>query len=247
MNYRTTVPSYAKETFHSDPKWDSYVNRPKAESDVPDGADYSRETDATWAQELNRCSDPNDEYVKSLVEDTFPKGYMTRKGWIDLFSRKGNRLFLTLAFHYCYTEQQVLGAVKFFIKALNKALWRRSFGTESSFFVRGYAAVEPHVISPKKRGYLHTHLVLDYQPQMANLITMTKAVLDAASHVKSGKSHMLAFDGIDLRPVYDPRGLAVYLTKCFVTRQWANGDNLFFIDREGPLGLVLPSRNMMDY
>lgn len=236
-----TLQRKVTERFFNDPKFDALARQSSQ-------ATYSLKDDATWIEEYEKCENPNDEYVLSLEQDHFSRSYQMRGGWIDLICQGDGRFFVTLAFRFGYADQQVLRALKFLIKAVNKAIWGRPFGNEADFFIRGFAAAEPHVISPTQRGYLHFHLLLNHQPKLRDTAYLTDVLMSEIRHVKSGKTQMIVPGSVDVREAWQMSSLAVYMTKCFDTRQWNDGNNLFFIHQNGPLGVVLPgSRNIMDY
>jgi hypothetical protein len=237
----TTSTTKVSERFFNDTKWDALAGQLAHES-------YSLRKDATWIEEYRNCCNPNDPYVLSLDQAPFSPSYLMRGGWIDLIRQGNGRFFVTIAFRDEYSDQQVMRALKLLIKAVNKSIWGRRYGREPDFFIRGFAAAEPHVISPTQRGYLHFHLLLDDQSIVRDATYLKEVLLNEIRHVKSGKTQMIVPGSVDVREAWNMTGLAVYMTKCFYTRQWGNGSNLFFIHQNGPLGIVLPSsRNIMDY
>jgi hypothetical protein len=134
----------------------------------------------------------------------------------------------------------MIDSLKFYIKTIN----RQVFGPrwkDSGRSISGTCVAEPHEMSPEFRGNLHFHVVLAYQSEIEDIDGFREKVIKAAFYVTDRLGRQMIDESVlDVQPIWDMRGLAVYLTKSIHTHQWRWGDNMFFIHDGWLDGFAVP-------
>jgi len=178
-------------------------------------------------------------YLQQLDAMKFSVAYREKAGIVQLLSRHNSHLFATIAFRDRIRDSAVLGGCSHLMHRLNRSIFGSSRRDERECLT-GYAVLEPHTKRRQHEGYLHAHFVFDANARVTPDIleyALLEEVVGVRSLVKTKREPLgrrLIEDGsIDVRPVTGRRGLAVYLTKCIGSRQWAGSANVMLIGKEG--------------
>jgi len=165
----------------------------------------------------------------------------SHKLWEKVLSKGNYTIFMTVAFAHRYADKTSLDGVNFLLKVLNRGIWGNRYGREPTVGLKGIVVAEPHGrISRDFGDRLHFHIMLEEQPEIADLAKFRALVVRELKHVKCNGRCMLDKRCVDVQAIYDVKGLADYLTKCMRRREWKDGDNICFLRPGGIDGVCIP-------
>ncbi|HGM7062459.1 TPA: hypothetical protein ACKP7Q_000807 [Stenotrophomonas maltophilia] len=159
--------------------------------------------------------------------------------WNEFLATTGPYTYIwTQSFMHPYSDRKAIEALWDCTKHINRSIWGPRWVKKGSG-IHATVVAERHKKSLELRGRLHFHVLVQKPDAEICDEKFISAVKDGAVWLRDdfGKP-MSALDRTDVRTVYDPAGLATYLTKDLQTHHWPNGDSIFFLRPGGAEGVV---------
>lgn len=159
--------------------------------------------------------------------------------WKDFLATTGPYAYMwTQSFMNPYSDRKAVDALWSCTKNINRAIWGPRWSKKGKG-ICGTVVAERHKLSHEVRGRLHFHVLVHKLDANVDDERFASIVNNAALWLRDDFARpMSAIDRTSVRTVYDPEGVAGYLTKDLQTAHWPKGDNIFFLRPTGEEGVV---------
>lgn len=210
-------------------------------------ANYSRGRGAIEVRRdslaLHDCGSPSeDDEMEMPIRHT--SGALLYGAWREFLTTTGPYTHMwTQSFMNPYSDRKAIDALWDCTKHINRSIWGPRWAKKGNG-IHATVVAERHRQSYELRGRLHFHVLVQKPDADIGDERFISLVNNAALWLRDDFAKpMSALDRTDARKVYDPAGLATYLTKDLQTTHWPNGDNIFFLRPGGVEGVVFRVRS----